>query len=59
MYISTASIDEILGDLDANENPALNGLAQALRTVVSDIANVVIELDSRIDELEGRLKKLE
>jgi len=59
MYISTASIDEILDDLDANENPALNGLAQALRTVVSDIANTVVELDSRIDELEGRLKKLE
>ncbi len=59
MHISTANIDDILSDLDTEDNPLLNSLAQALRAVVSDIGNAVYALDSRIDELEGRLQKLE
>ena len=58
MYISTANIDEFLADLDSDDNPSFKSLAQALLITVSDIANVVGELESRIDDLEGRLKKL-
>ena len=55
MYISTAHFDEILIDLDPEEDPMLYNLAQGLRAAVSDIAAAILELDSRIDDLEKRL----
>ena len=59
MYISTANVDDILSELDTDDDPSLKNLAQALRAIVIDIANAVYAQDSRIDELERRLKKLE
>ncbi len=59
MQISTANIDDILSELDTDDDPSLNSLAQALRAIVIDIANAVYAQDSLIDELERRLKKLE
>ena len=55
MYISTAHFDEILIDLDPEEDPMLYNLAQGLRAAVSDISVAILELDSRIDDLEKRL----
>ena len=54
MHISTVNFDEIVSDLDSEEDPALYNLAQALRAVVSDIANAILVLNSRIDDLEER-----
>ena len=59
MYISTANVDDILSDLDTEDDPSLKNLAQALRAIVSDIANTVYAQDLRIDELDRRLKKVE
>ncbi len=59
MQISTANIDDILSELDTDDDPSLNSLAQALRAIVIDIANAVYAQDLRIDELERRLKNVE
>ena len=59
MQISTANVDDILSELDTDDDPSLNSLAQALRAIVIDIANAVYAQDLRIDELERRLKKVE
>lgn len=59
MYISTAHFDEILNDLDPEEEPTLYNLAQGLRAAVSDISLALLELDSKLDDLEQRLSSLE
>lgn len=55
MYISTAHLDDILSDLDPEEDPMLYNLVQGLRAAISEISGAILELDSRIDDLEKRL----
>ncbi len=59
IHISTAHFDEILYDLDPEEDPMFYNLAQGLRAAVSDISHALLELGSRLDDLEQRLSNLE
>ncbi len=59
MHISTAHFDDILDYLDPEEGPTVYDLAQSLRATVSDIVAAILELESRIDGVEKRLKNLE